>query len=78
MSRKAANKMKTVKLADLLKMWECQQCPHAHKEKNDQKLICGWDEINMPTDILCCKILQCGSWPEFYNDEVFNQIKIPR
>jgi len=70
--------MKTVKLADLLKMWECQQCSYAHKrESRDRKLICGWggeESENIP----CCKVPQCGNWPEFYNEETFNQIKIPR
>ena len=71
--------MKTVKLADLLKMWECQQCPSSYKHKHKQrKLMCGWDSDVVDEDKPCCKVPQCGNWPEFYNDEIFNQIKIPR
>lgn len=69
--------MKTVKLADLLKMWECQQCFYSYKNK-DPKLLCGWDKSDDKDDEQCCKVPQCGNWPEFYNDEVFNQIKILR
>ncbi len=69
--------MKTVKLADLLKMWECQQCPDAYKRKTDRKLICGWED-GKAEKVPCCKTPQCGNWPEFYNDETFGQIKIPR
>ena len=69
--------MKTVRLADLLKMWECQQCAYAYKKKHGRKLICGWDGEGTE-NVPCCKVLQCGNWPEFYNDETFNQIRIPR
>lgn len=69
--------MKTVKLADLLKMWECQQCYDSYKERGKVgKLLCGWD--NNDEKIPCCKTPQCGNWPEFYNDVMFNQIKILR
>ena len=66
--------MKTVKLAELLKMWECQHCPASYKENDGgYNLICGWEGSKKA----CSKVAECGSWSEFYNDDTFNQIRIP-
>ncbi len=71
--------MKTVRLADLLKTWECQQCVYAYKTTGpNHKLTCGWGGEDKDGDMHCRNVLGCGNWPDFYNDETFNQIRIPR
>ena len=71
--------MKTVKLLDLLKLNICQQCPSSFKRPTNRVLMCGWEEKpefnkSFPP---CIKVPQCGNWPEYFNDETFEQIRIP-